>query len=285
VNVFGFLKKRNVNPKERLREVLGELVLPTFPAVTMQILTKIREPETGTSEISDLIALDPKLTVQVLQTVNSASYSSRRRIENVYQAVSIIGMTQLESIVLSISLGQAVPRQSSPGYEFKRFWKASCRRGVTARALASILCPTKDAECFSTGFLQDVAIPFIAHGNTDNYGRILESWHSGDEVLLAELERKEFGWDHAEIATLILSEWGLPESLALAIGGHHDHTQGHDVPPPVLLVGCLGETEANVGTDRLIEMGSRLYAIPEKTLEQLLEASFESADELASLMC
>lgn len=284
--MFGFLKKKNVNPKERLQEVLGDYALPTFPAVTMQILTKIRDPETRTSEISDLIALDPKLTVQVLQTVNSASYSSRRRIESIYQAVSIIGMTHLESIVLSIAVGSTVPRQSSPGYEFKRFWKTSCRRGVTARALASILCPTMDAECFSTGFLQDVAIPFIAHGKVAGYGPLLEKWHSGGGVLLADLEREAFGWDHAEIATLILSEWGLPESLALVIGSHHNTQEEKcDIPPPVLLVGCLGETEASLCTGRLIEMGSRLYGIPRETLEDLLEKSFESAEELAGLLC
>ncbi len=283
--MFNFLKKKEKDPKEELRKILGDHSLPSFPNVVMEILSKLREPNVSTSEIADLIALDPKLTVELLRTANSAGFSSRRKIETVNQAIGVLGFTHLESLVLSIAVGGTIPRETCTGFEFKRFWKACCRRGVTARALARILCPTKDAECFSAGFLQDLAIPFIVHGKVEQYGPILEQWHSGADSPLPSLEQEALGWNHAEVATFILNEWDLPESLALSISGHHNgHTGEQRCPPPVLLVGYLGETDANSGVEELVEKGSTDYGIPREKLVKLLEQCFEDADEFASLM-
>ena len=283
--MFSFFKKKNILPKNQLKKALGDYSLPSFPGVVMEILAKIRDPESSTSSIANLLTLDPSLTVKVLRTANSAAFSPRRQIENVNQAITLMGSTTLESIILSNAVGNILPRPSCSGYDFRRFWKTACRRGITARNLARILCPNREVDCFSAGFLLDMAIPFLANQLPKKYGPILEKWHSDPTSELVDLERAVFEWDHTEVATWILNEWDLPENLASAIGGHHKpDDKDYDCPAPVILVGLLREPEESQGVDKLIETAQSQYRIPKEKTTQVIEESFESADELAHLL-
>jgi len=176
-----------------------------------------------------------------------------------------------------------MPSAAQPGYESDRFWRAAARRAATARALAGILHPASASESFTVALLQDMAVPFLATSLSDEYGPILTAWHSGGESL-ADLEQEAFGWDHAEIGNWLGLEWKLPESMAAAIGGHHgavsDETGELESPPAVFLVSHIGETEENLGVDRLLEAAESEYGIDPDQIKPLIDESFQSAEEL-----
>jgi HD-like signal output (HDOD) protein len=200
------------------------------------------------------------------------------------QAVSLIGMSQLESLVLSIGVGSALPHQSASGYDFIQFWRAAARRGTLARTLATVLCPARQSECFSAGFLQDMALPFLAQQNPEEYESILKQWNDGEGEII-ELERSRFEWDHAEVATWICNEWDLPESIASAVGGHHGgDEQIYDCPPPVSLVAHIRENEQMPCIEALIEDAHSKYGMSVQRVNELIETSFQNAEELARLM-
>ena len=80
-------------------------------------------------------------------------------------------------------------------------------------------------------------------------------------------------------------EWDFPENIAAAIGGHHGaQYKGYEPSAPVTLVSWLRETDKNLGLDALIEEAHSRYSIPFDKLEQLVESSFEKAEDLARLM-
>jgi HD-like signal output (HDOD) protein len=166
----------------------------------------------------------------------------------------------------------------------KRFWRASARRGVLAKSLASILCPTKAAESFTCGFLQDFAIPFLVFGRPGEYGSILEKWQSSEEDLF-QLEREQFEWDHAEVGTWLCSEWDLPENIASAIGGHHGNDdEVYDCPAPVSLVAVLRESEKESGEEALIENAHARHGLSKDKVQELLSSSFRDAEGILRLM-
>jgi HD-like signal output (HDOD) protein len=187
-------------------------------------------------------------------------------------------------MVLSAGVGKATPAKSTKGFEGARFWLASARRGALAHALAKRLCPARGSECFTAGFLQDMAVPFLATQDPENYDPILEQWHH-DGGNLCELERSAFDWDHAEVATWMCDEWDFPETIAAAIGGHHGvRYEGHEPLVPVRLVALLGETEDSLGVDALIEEAHIQCDIPFDTTRELIESSFEKGYALAELI-
>ncbi|MCP4600410.1 MAG: HDOD domain-containing protein [Proteobacteria bacterium] len=258
--------------------------MPSFPGTVMEIVQRIRNPDSSAKSVAEILALDPGLTIRVLRIANSAAFSPVKKIENLSQAVALVGLSQLESLVLSVAVKASIPRKPIPGYDFKQFWKASVRRGVLARDLATILCPTRKAEAFTSGFLQDLAIPFLVSQKPKEYGPVLKKWHDGNQDLI-KLEQEAFEWDHAEVATWICHKWDLPENIASAIGGHHKTKDSeYDCPPPVSLVANIRETEESLGLETLIEMADSQYGIPSAQTEELVESSFKKSEDLIQLM-
>ena len=281
--MFSFFRIRKTDPKASLKKVLGDYDLPSFPGAIVETLRVIRNPNASASSVAEVLSVDPGLTFRVLKMANSPVFSPVRKIENLSQSIALVGLSQLESLVLSVAVKASAPGTSTQAFDFKRFWQASAFRGVMARALAAILCPSKASEAFTSGFLQDLALPFLASTRPKEYGAILAEWRNHHQDL-AKMERAEFSWDHAEVGTWLCNEWDLPEETASAIGGHHlDENSSYDCPPPVALVALLGDRD-NAGEDQLIGEAHDKYGIPADKTEELLESSARDAADLAKLM-
>ncbi len=272
-----------------MKEVLKGYRLPSFPAVITEALEKIRDPNASASDIARIIEVDPGLSVKVLRMANSPAFSPIRRIENLNQAVALIGLSQMETLILSVVVANATPKRSSKGFDPARFWRAAARRGVLARAFAPLVSTalessSQESETFTAGFLQDMAIPFLSQAMPEEYGAILERWHAG-EGPLNQLEHQFFEWDHAEVATWVSHEWRLPESIASAIGGHHEpENKLYICPQSVALVSLIREDADQSLLEDLLDTAASRYGISKEEATSLVEAGFEKADDLARLM-
>ena len=98
------LRRAKPDPGKELKAILGEVQLPTFPMIVTHALEKVRATESSTSEIADLVASDPGLSVGLLGTVNSAAFALRHRVRNIHHAVSLLGRNQLESLLISMAM-------------------------------------------------------------------------------------------------------------------------------------------------------------------------------------
>jgi HD-like signal output (HDOD) protein len=282
--MFSFFKNK-IDPKAKLKKILKGYQLPSFPAVVMQILQKIRSPYSSASDIAQSLSLDPGLSVRLLGIANSAAFSPTNKVGNLTQAIALVGMSQLESLVLGVGVAKGIPKKICQWHDPAEFWLTSAKRAMLAHELALILCPAKESECFTAAFLQDMALPFLACHRSDDYDPIFKKWHleGGD---LAQLERESLEWDHAEVATWICSEWGLPENIALAIKNHHNATADNDYEAlgPVRLVSILRENDSNDGVDEMIEKAQSIYHIPLEKMQAIIEPSFEKAKDLARMI-
>jgi len=282
--MFSFFKNK-VDPKAKLKKILKGYELPSFPAVIMQILQKIRSPYSSASDIAESLSLDPGLSVKLLSIANSAAFSPKNRVENLTQAIALVGMSQLESLVLGVGVAKGIPNRDCQWHDPAQFWLTSARRAMLATELSNILCPAKESECFTTAFLQDMALPFLACHRSEEYDSVFKKWHL-EGGNLAQLEREEFQWDHAEVATWICSEWGLPENIALGIKYHHqlDGDDDYEALGPLTLVSILREGDSENGLDEMVDKADRLFNIPENKMQSLVESSFEKAGDLARMI-
>lgn len=282
--MFSFFKNK-VDPKAKLKKVLKGYQLPSFPAVVMQILQKIRSPYASASDIAQSLSLDPGLSVRLLGIANSAAFSPVNKVENLTQAIALVGMSQLESLVLGVGVAKGIPKKICQWHDPKGFWLTSARRAMLANELARILCPAKESECFTAAFLQDMALPFLSCHRSDEYDPIFKKWHL-DGGNLAQLEQEVLEWDHPEVATWICSEWGLPENIAQAIKNHHNASGEKDDETlgPVRLVSILREDESNNGVDEIIAMAEDVYHIPTEKMQSIIDTSFEQAKDLARMI-
>lgn len=281
--MFSFFKKKS-DPQSELKKVLEEYELPSFPAVVMQILQKIRSPYSSAASIAESLSLDPGISVKLLGIANSAAFSPTKKVENLTQAIALVGISQLESLVLGVGVAKGMPKQACHWHDPAEFWLTSAKRAVLASELARMLCPAKESECFTAAFLQDMALPFLACHRSDVYDPIFEKWHleGGD---LAALEQERLTWDHTEVASWICAEWGMPENIAAAIRGHHGaEVADYHALGPVRLVAILREDENNSGIDELVSEAHTGYDLEPDQVEALVAPAFEKAGELARLI-
>ncbi len=278
--MFEFLKRKKTNHKTALRGALGDYTLPSFSKVDLELMRRIRQPDISSGEIAELLELDPALSVKLLALANSAAFTPRHEVRSVTMAVSLLGLSQVESLVMSATLRKGVPAIQDARLETGAFWRTAALRGVIARDLAKRICPAQAPECFSAGFLQDLAVPFLVNHRPNDYGPILDAWHQG-ETAFQEAERERFNWDHAEVATWIAQEWDLPPGLASAIGGHHRPEDPlYDCPLPVALVANLSDSD-----ESLARLCTRLEAhLSPQEIEKLLQDARESVEEFARFL-
>lgn len=282
--MFTFFKNK-VDPKAKLKKVLKGYQLPSFPALILQILQKIRNPLSSAADIAQSLALDPGLSARLLSIANSAAFSPKSRIENLTQAIALVGLSQLESLVLGVGVAKGIPKQVCQWHDPAEFWLSSAKRAIVASKLAQTLCPAKESECFTAAFLQDMALPFLVCNRSDEYDPIFKKWHleGGD---LAQLEREALEWDHAEVASWICAEWEFPENIALAIRHHHGPQADHDheTSGPVRLVSSLGQYDADGGVEEMVYRAETVHNISKEKMQAIIEPSFEKAAEFAHII-
>ena len=280
--MFGLFRRKKVDPRKELSDVLGGAALPSFPAIQMQVLRSLRQEDISLGTVGDMVMRDPGLSTKVLSTVNCAGFGLKRRVDNVSHAVSLLGVARLESVVLSLAVASALPSKSTRGFQPRRFWRAAARRATTALALADLLHPASRSIAFTAGLLQDMAVPLLAHALGQPYDELLQRWYSqgGD---LAELEREAFGWDHGLVACWMADGWRFPEPLGYAIGGHHGTSEPElQAPPPVALVATLGE-QRKLDTGSLVEQTCSTFHAEPDDVADAIKRGVESASEIARL--
>ncbi len=264
---------------EGLERALGDFELPTFPTVVLEALSLIRDPEASMRAVAARIALDPGLSVALLQQANSAAYALRREVRGVQHAATLLGRARLESALLAVGVRKVLPKHTAPALVAGRFWRTAAHRAVVARTLADRIHPATRDETFTASLLQDMALPLLAHAREREYAPLLDAWGG---LVLATAEQSEFGWDHAQVGGWMCGSWSFPSRLTAGIGEHHADIESSALPAATL-VGRLRDPDDQQGREALLEDARALYALSPDEVIGWLEASREAADELAAL--
>jgi len=282
--MFQLFRKKNHDPAKELKSLLGSYELQSFPSTTTSVLAMLRNPESSVTEIAEQVQMDPGMHVKVLRLVNSVAFGLLRKVSNLNHAVTLLGRSRLESVVLSFAVTETLPTSSRFCIDAGRFWLVAARRAGLARMLALHLHAATQGECFTAALLQDMAIPVISSAQGEKYDEIIDRWNTSPELALADLERDAFGYDHAQIGALIADNWGLPDYLVNAIGGHHNGpTDEAPVDPAIRLAAHLRYSEANDGTEALLTSCREEFDMEEDLIRNMIDVSFEEAEKISEI--
>ncbi|MFC1692006.1 HDOD domain-containing protein [Candidatus Latescibacterota bacterium] len=281
--MLSFFRKRKKNPKAELEEILGNYELPSFPSAVMSILTALRNPDFSMKEVAKQLEGDPGLHVKVLKTVNSAAFGLTTRVSNVHHAVTLLGRSRLETIVLSQAVNSTLPKVEMPFFDMRQFWLISAQRASLARVLANQLHPATQVESFTTGLLLDMALPILVVVRPKEYKMIFERWNIDKSVDLSEIEKDVLGYDHSFAGALIAENWDLPEYLIRAIYGHHSQDTDVEIEPAVELVSYLkGDDEDAM--EKLVGICVKKYSMNEENVREMVAVAFHDAEQLSEIM-
>ena len=131
----------------------------------------------------------------------------------------LIGAGTVRNFVLWSAVFNAIPNPKCGSFDLKVAWQDSLRRALLARSVAKHLGLTRAEDPFPAAMLQDMALPLLAKAAPQVYAKLFED-RDRDVSRLSEMERRLFGWSHAEAGAMVCREWNLPRRLALLVEAH-----------------------------------------------------------------
>jgi HD-like signal output (HDOD) protein len=208
-----------------LRGVVSAVVsLPSLPKTYSEIVEKLNAPEVSVHEIGEKIAGDPAISAKILQLVNSAFFGLGRKVSNVGEAATLLGLHTIKSLVLSVELFSQFDEQklSSTGFKLEELIDHSIRVGLLAKQISITEKAEREIveESHLSGFLHDVGKIVLVDNMPEEYKKVIEL--SQDEQIDIHLaERTIMGTDHAAVGAYLFGLWGFSDTILEAVAFHH----------------------------------------------------------------
>lgn len=196
--------------------------LPTLPVVAAKIASLVSDPDSSASDIARVMEHDPALTARVLRVSNSAAFGGASRITSVSSAVARLGMRDVHDIALSMSVLGLFKTKTF--LDYSKFWKHSLSVAFATQVMrahaAKVPKSHADDTLFTAGILHDIGVFIMVQYAEKIYQHIVTTT-GADDLDLFEKEQSVLGITHAEVGSLLLERWHLPDSIVSAVRYHH----------------------------------------------------------------
>jgi len=200
----------------RVQELLEQASqLPSIPKVVQELLRAFDNPNVDAGTIAATLQLDQALTAKVLRMANSSFYGGTRRVASVNDAVVLLGVDALRTMVASCGVISAFTPPE--GFDLRGFWRksfmvAGLARWTVRRGGLRLL----NAEtAFTAGLLHDV-------GNLLMHTLDGERMREVDAAVAAgaprgDTEQMILGYTSVEIGGALARHWHFPDVLCEAV--------------------------------------------------------------------
>ncbi len=211
-------------------ELKNSGTLPSPTGVGLAILRLTRRDDFVLGHVARAIQSDPALTGRILKLANANICGNEREITCVEDAVLQLSVGTVRSLALGFTLVSPNCMGEGSGFDYDVYWSRSLINAVAARYLASERGDVAPATAFTCALLAGIGRLALASSHPLEYSKILESSRDLSSGDLLDIEHRELGLDHAELASAMLKDWKLPESMVHAVRAF-ERAQGSIVAP------------------------------------------------------
>ncbi len=166
------------------------------------------------------LASDDVLSGRLLRWCNSPMYNLARPYRSLDEVARLMQGCQLSRLALLAFVRGLFPEgQIIDGVQRDRLWGHSIAVGTVA-AMISQTCGRGDPSLvFVAGALHDIGLCANRRLAPQCYAQIIAQVDQLSPT--HEVERDELGWDHAQLGSAILQQWGMPAAIQSAAQHHH----------------------------------------------------------------
>jgi putative nucleotidyltransferase with HDIG domain len=214
-------KTRQENLSDLSKTIVNNVnSLPQFPENIMLVQKMIGDPKSEMTDIARQISIDPALTADLLKIVNSAQYMLAKKVDNISEAVKLVGMRGIKNLLYSYGTQKILGDDSS---EKKALWEHSYKTAFYAYNLAKNFKPDRNLleDVYVGGILHDMGKIIFANVHPDLLDKI-KVFCADKGLPPSTFEDLSAGMNHAEIGSMVAEKWNFPDHLVHAIQYHHD---------------------------------------------------------------
>ncbi|WP_052452041.1 HDOD domain-containing protein [Noviherbaspirillum autotrophicum] len=206
-------------------------LVPRLPAVLPMLLRSLRERNVSNSQLAEQITQDAVLVAAVLRQVNSSYFRRSQSVNNIEDALTVIGQNGLRMLVASVAFKPLF--STGLGYFTSlcapRLWELSSLQGIACRHFAARL-RVDPFEAFLAGLLQNVGVIVAL--------RVLDQLDPAPQGELRSLAfHASFAHYSRRLACVVGRHWGFPEAVIDAIDAEAAPAGAEALPQVLNLAG------------------------------------------------
>jgi HD-like signal output (HDOD) protein len=187
--------------------------LPAAPKIVQELMSSFDDDDASAHDIARKVAADPVLSAKLLRLANSAFYQIARSVSTVNDAVLMLGLSSVRTVIISSSMIDSF--KSAPGMDLKQFWRYSLHTAVVAKWLAKRV--KEDTElAFTIGMMHAIG-QLVLHVGMPKQTMLLDKTLSALDARRLDVERKELGCNYAEVSAELALRWKFPDAFISAL--------------------------------------------------------------------
>jgi len=209
--------------------------LPPAPRVVQEVFAHFQQDGRQPTDLVELIESDPVIYARLLQVANSARFQMPHRIKTAKQAVQLLGLVNVRTLVISIGLIHCF--KQIPATLLQPLWQHNLYTATAARQLA-LQVGVDAGLAYALGLL---------HGIGQLVMRIVqpEAMLDLDEHVSAQapsrliLEHQTFGYAYTDVSAELARRWQFPTLFEQVLAGTSDpltHPMDADVATLAALI-------------------------------------------------
>jgi HD-like signal output (HDOD) protein/CheY-like chemotaxis protein len=201
-----------------LRLINGIRKLPSPPLIYQRLMKEIQSDSFTSRAVGEIVSQDMALSAKILQIANSALMGMPRKISDLQQAVTVLGINTIKALVLSVNVFSEAGDISMPAFSVDRLWTHSITVSGLAKAIALDQGKSQNFQNNAqiVGLMHDIGK--LLQLRVPGYLKVLRT--SPVEILVPG-EEELLGTNHARMGAYLLGIWGLPYEIVEATAMHH----------------------------------------------------------------
>lgn len=196
--------------------------LPTLPHVLEELSNKLKDPNSSTHSVKDMMTSDPSLTMKILRIANSVQFRGERgRVTDIGEAIGTLGFDKIQMVVITTTVFDVYNLEEQDlKFDPKELWKHSLGVAVASATIAERTALCIPQRAYTCGLIHDIGkvarLKIDPESFCQDVGQTLY-----DEIPLHETELANGSPMHTELGHFVCKEWGLSREVDSVIRWHH----------------------------------------------------------------
>lgn len=190
------------------------LEVPVLPEAAQKVIQLSNDPDSDASDIARVIQSDPTLGGHVMRIANSAAYTPNSNLVSIQQAISRLGLTEINAIALSTSMSSKLFHAPAYQSHIVDIWQHALACACWSKEIARAMRANVEAA-FLCGLLHSIGKPVILQ-------TVAESLPGEKDPLEDEDLKNIFKQFQPKYALSVAKAWELPVLVTEAIC-YHNH--------------------------------------------------------------
>ncbi len=184
--------------------------LPSLPKVVQEVMQMLSSEDVAVHALGRKVEHDAVISAKVLKMANSSYYGVTRSIKTIDDAIAILGLSKLQTLVIASGVTGAVVHV--PGLDLKKFWRHSLVTASISREIAKTV--GRDTEvAYVAGLLHNIGELLIQMVFPKAAAEVASVCAGSSIEEHQAVEHTMIGLDHCQVGEELARRWNFPDEI------------------------------------------------------------------------